>query len=381
YPEKRCIMDTSLYECKNLNKTNVRKYSNYLRRKVLKKQERFIFAPFFEYNSVNSYIFFNDIPAKTTKKWIGIFETMIPRIPETMNFHRTDEYEDCFSLSSRENIKKLLDRMVFDNCISLNALSNNAKVIQSALLDLFPEYKDPLFDKIKVLHPPQKIFFTKEMVSTKWIGETIRFIFVGKDFYRKGGAEVVLAFNELVKTNKIPSNSIELTIIGKLDNRFNYAHGNYQDDMSFYHDVESIIKSSTYITYHDELSHIDVMHYISRSHVGLLPTWADTYGYSVLEFQSHGVPVITTDVRALSEINYSNYIIQVKKNRFSEIVVNSKKDKEMIRRDIIQGIKSYILYIMGDKIVDYSMLEDIHMGLVSNHDPEKYFNQLYSLIK
>ncbi|MET0247260.1 MAG: glycosyltransferase [Sphingomonas sp.] len=39
------------------------------------------------------------------------------------------------------------------------------------------------------------------------------------------------------------------------------------------------------------------------SHVGLLPTWADTYGYSVLEAQAAGCPVITTDIRALPEIN------------------------------------------------------------------------------
>ena len=42
---------------------------------------------------------------------------------------------------------------------------------------------------------------------------------------------------------------------------------------------------------------------LSGSHIGLLPSFAETYGYVVLEMQAAGVPVVTTDIRAFSEVN------------------------------------------------------------------------------
>ncbi|MFH4294310.1 glycosyltransferase, partial [Acinetobacter baumannii] len=68
-----------------------------------------------------------------------------------------------------------------------------------------------------------------------------------------------------------------------------------------------------------------VIEMIREHHIGLFPTWADTFGYSVLEFQACGCPVISTDVRALSEINNNDigWLINVDKNKYGEIVVDS----------------------------------------------------------
>ena len=41
---------------------------------------------------------------------------------------------------------------------------------------------------------------------------------------------------------------------------------------------------------------------IRRSHLGVLPTLADTYGYSLLEFMAGGLPVIGSAVQAGPEI-------------------------------------------------------------------------------
>ena len=57
------------------------------------------------------------------------------------------------------------------------------------------------------------------------------------------------------------------------------------------------------IFYHKILFNSEVMNILKNTHVGLLPTYADTYGYSVLEAQSFGCPVITTNIRAMPEIN------------------------------------------------------------------------------
>ena len=60
--------------------------------------------------------------------------------------------------------------------------------------------------------------------------------------------------------------------------------------------MKKIIKGSDWITHYETLPNDYVLELMREQHVGLLPTWSDTYGYSVLEFQGIGVPVITTNV-------------------------------------------------------------------------------------
>lgn len=78
---------------------------------------------------------------------------------------------------------------------------------------------------------------------------------------------------------------------------------------------------------------------MKNSHVGLLQTWSDTYGYSVLEFQACACSVITTDLRALPEINNNEvgWLIELPKNIFKELVLEDEEHKNKICK-IIQKI-------------------------------------------
>jgi glycosyltransferase involved in cell wall biosynthesis len=88
---------------------------------------------------------------------------------------------------------------------------------------------------------------------------------------------------------------IELTIVSSL-NIDNYATKKEPSDVQR---VKNFIqKNSDWINYFPQLPNHEVLELMKKSHVGLLPTYADTYGYSVLEFQAAGCPVITTNVRA-----------------------------------------------------------------------------------
>ena len=70
--------------------------------------------------------------------------------------------------------------------------------------------------------------------------------------------------------------------------------------------VQKQPKLHKWISYVPKLTNNETLELMKKSHIGLLPTYADTYGYSVLEFQAAGCPVITTNVRALPEINNNN---------------------------------------------------------------------------
>ena len=144
---------------------------------------------------------------------------------------------------------------------------------------------------------------------------------VGKDFLEK----VVLRLNGL---DDLIVNNIELTIVSSL------SFDPYTRNESQYHynEVKKIIKGSDWITHYETLPNDYVLELMREQHVGLLPTWSDTYGYSVLEFQISVVPVITTNVNALKEINNNScgWVIDIPKNSFGEIHCILTKNKEKI---------------------------------------------------
>lgn len=67
--------------------------------------------------------------------------------------------------------------------------------------------------------------------------------------------------------------------------------------------LKIISRYQSNIKHYVRLPNQEVLKLLKNTHVGLLPTWADSFGYSVLEAQAAGCPVITTDVRAHPEIN------------------------------------------------------------------------------
>lgn len=96
---------------------------------------------------------------------------------------------------------------------------------------------------MRIVHPPQQLLVAA--VTDKPVdSDRVKLIFVGRDFYRKGGAEIVLAVSELVESGIISADDIDVTLIGDLGKRDNYVHGEFKDDMQFYERIESIVKRS-----------------------------------------------------------------------------------------------------------------------------------------
>lgn len=124
-----------------------------------------------------------------------------------------------------------------------------------------------------------------------------------------------------------------------------------------------------------------VLEFIACSHIGLLSTWGDTYDYSVLEMQASGCPVISTNVRALSEINppRAGWIIEVPINKYHEIVITSEADKYHVRREMVEGLKRIILYAMNNKQSIYSKALASINRIKAEHNPDIYFKKIQSI--
>lgn len=86
------------------------------------------------------------------------------------------------------------------NCKALYAFCQNAYDIQKHTLEkylLHSEVKQ-LMEKTKVLHPPQEILITEEILEMRSM-DPLCFIFIGIEFFRKGGREVIQILAELKK--------------------------------------------------------------------------------------------------------------------------------------------------------------------------------------
>lgn len=343
YPEKRCIITSNEHDYIFQKHSDI---TRYLRKVPIlnRKIKEFTFIPVYN-PKVDLYHSFNDI-CITNKRWLVTFETMLPRFNIIDGYHR----QEISAYPAYEVVNSYLKRIAASNCLSAIAISQSTFRIQKELLNSYPEVKRSILNKTQIIYPPQNKLITEESLYEKTY-DKLKLIFVGNDFYRKGGSELVLAIDELINEQKIVEDDVEVVLVGNLNKPYNYVLGNYQDKEVYVNSIQDIINKRRNIKILPKVKNELLLEIIKDSHIGFLPTWADTFGYSVLEFQASGCPVISTNVRALPEINNSQvgWMINVDTNTLGEIVIDSYEKKQTIRRVIIDGLKSAILECLDNK--------------------------------
>lgn len=294
-------------------------------------------------------------------QWVTTFETLLPRYDEILQHQ--------YSQKKTKRVVKGLKQITYPQNLGVIALSQNAKLIQQTImknLDVDPEIQQKVMKKIDVVHPPQKLLVdvnSDQLIDT----EKIELLFVGRDFIRKGGLDTVIALQRLRKKYK----KFHLTIVSKLDT------GTYGlDDIDLYHfeKIKDFLFNTEWITIHPELANDKVLELMKNSDVGLLPTRADTYGYSILEMQAAGTPVITTDVRAIPEINTNEtgWIIEVPKNNIGEAKYQTKKDMKQLR----ETIQNKLIIILEDILLNVDTIRPRRLAslkrILKDHNPQNY---------
>ena len=132
-----------------------------------------------------SYIHTFNMICQTDMDWCISFETLLPRLPR---------------MSDRRYRDMLIECMKRPNCKALFALCQNAYQIQERSLKGFLSEKDVslLMKKTKVLHAPQEILISSEGIERKTEDlSQIDFIFIGRDFFFKGGKQIVDVLSEM----------------------------------------------------------------------------------------------------------------------------------------------------------------------------------------
>ena len=227
--------------------------------------------------------------------------------------------------------------MAAPSCKKLIAISQWAQRFQESLLAKHPEIADIIRPKMCVITPGQQLLineYDEKVLHT----EIISFAFVGGDFFRKGGMEVLEVFAQLV-ARQFP---VHLTIVSEL------AYGDYAShatEKDYQHALTLIARMGKCATHIHYLNNDLVLQLLTRTHVSLLPTYDDTYGFSVLEAQAAGCPVITTDGCALPEFNddLTGWVIAVPKDEHNIQRHRTREERDhlsaRIREDLLRIVQ------------------------------------------
>jgi len=326
----------------------------------------------FELNKVDILHFSNGISFGRTP-WVSHFETLLPRFSGLMQRYN-GKIKNPIKLTPL--IQRGFAALQSPSCKRIIAWSQSAANIQSDLLTELPfEERETILKKMVVLHPPQELLVESPLQKQYSSFDPIRFILVGSGFFRKGGLETLKAFEKLVKNEGAP---IKLVIVSSL--RLEpYAARETEVEKDWA--VRFIEENSDWIEYYSSLPNDKTIELIKKCDIGLLPTYADSYGFSVLEAQACGLPVISTDVRALPEINNTDigWIIRVPKNDLGEALYFTAEDRERLSQQIQAGLEAIIHNIVADPSVIFEKAVKSIERIREMHDPTVYAQKLRAI--
>ena len=380
YPEVRniigCVEGASYHLCRDYYSL-LRKLGPMLG--VDSASDRFFDRQFqfrdFGFNRVDCLHLFNGVNYSSTP-WVTTYETLIPRFRHVLANHTSDTDK----VRSSGATTKALSLLASDRCKGLIALSDSARQIQGRFLGHFAEFKDRIESKTVVLHPPQTPLVDpgEELKFPHEKNGEVTFMLVGHHFFRKGGGEIIEALAEIRKRGNA---NLRLVIVSRLQPDA-YASSTDAEDVTRIRAV--IAENSEWIEHHEALSPQEVLKKMRTCDVGLLPSYAETYGYSVLEFQACGRPVITTNVRAFPEINGDDrgWLIPVNKQEVGgEAYFRSEQDRAALSAAIKTGLINAVEGILENPQQIREKGAQALAHILSHHNHKQFGQSLEALYR
>ncbi len=307
----------------------------------------------FGLNKAAFFHFFNVI--HTSKKpYITTYETTLPR------WHDTEK-----------DFKKGLTLLAQPNCKQIIALSESAFQLQKNCIEKYaPHLLQTIMQKNCVMLPPQKALINK--YEEKQLDPNfITFTIVGADFFRKGGQAILNVFEKLL-TQKLP---IKLNIVSSLN------YGDYVSQTNVSDKEKALLIINNFhqsISYFKTLNNQQIAALLKQTHVALLPSLAETFGYFILEAQAAACPVITTDIRAMPEINNNEigWIIPIKKENSYDADISNY---QQLIANISIVLESIVLEIINNPSVIKTKGEKALQQIIDKHSVQEHREKLLAM--
>jgi len=206
--------------------------------------------------------------------WGVSFESGLPRVPGGRGY------------------SFLQGRLTATACRFVVGISSFAR---DSFLDGLPrEVRQEIEPKTTVVYPHQRANASTAIVPPSE-NEPLKVIFVGGDFFRKGG-EAVLRFVERYGSQY----DMQALLIGNVGSRDWASPWSY--DESYVASIRRRLEQEARVSWMSSMPNAQVLDAMKRSHVLLFPTLSDTFGYVALEAMSCGLPVVATTVQAMPEV-------------------------------------------------------------------------------
>ena len=160
---------------------------------------------FYDYKAVvptgcDVFHFFNTINHSNTPNWVISVESCVPWPLEVTRIVESAD-PDFSSIRDNPYVLEAMKRLASDNCLALLPLSHCSYNIQTSLIAQFPQYEKRISAKLIALLPPQelKINSLDEKGLSYDNTETFTFVYVGRNYFRKGGRDTVEVLAKLHK--------------------------------------------------------------------------------------------------------------------------------------------------------------------------------------
>ncbi len=334
-----------------------------------KLDDEFVFDDW-NLNRVDLFHFFNHVSFARTP-WVSTFETFLPRVPAAF-----DAWAARASQSNApQELIRCLDALAAESCKQVVAISEAAARIQREFLGLFPDYRERIVPKISVLHPPQAVRSHDHALHDPQT--PVRFAMIGHHFFRKGGRQVLETMERWVERHP---GTLSLTLVSRreIDSFANAADRLFAENFPAF-----LERNRHWIDYHRSLPAAEVESLMRATDVGLLPSLSETYGYTVLEFQSLGVPVVTTNIRAFPEINSNDcgWVVPLQLNDVGDAKATTREDSDENREVLRLGLHEVLQHILGapHSIAEKGVRARERVRL--SHDPSAYGASLSTIYR
>lgn len=281
--------------------------------------------------------------------WVSTFETSLPRWQGSPGWVMRLGYE----------------RIADARCLGIIAISNcTAGIFRHRIGSEVPDLAPVLANKLEVIHPPQPVIEGRHHRTDPRRGPLL-LAMVGRLFFTKGGRSVLAALKRLYLAGR---RDWRLHIVSKLEVGDEESGSTEIDRERARRDIAFM---EPLITLTPSMTQVEVLELFQRSHVALLPSLADTYGYVVLEAQSTGCPVITTNIRALPEINDAScgWTIDIPKDPLGFGLWRSAEERTSLEEGLTDRLAATIEEILDSRATIEPRSDAATSRIRRAHDP------------
>lgn len=379
YPDKRMILD-KIPECEYVQIENrgeiIGRGLRYLGRYIKPLEQKEFYAQGVHFTLDTSYHpeldiihTFNRVCLGDKNRWVATFEKTFP------------EYFSDETHLPMKMMERYLPLLLSEKCIALLPMSKWAHQYELWLLNQVAKADElrAIEEKIETLYPPQELLSSSEEIYHKYeTAGKIKFFYVGSQLKRKGGVELIRVLDRLHREYK----EFTAVVVGDIENEY----CNFRLDEEEKEKIIRIISEADWLEYHRRMTNEEILRCANEAHVGILPTMGDTFGFSVLEMQACGCPVITTDRQTMPEINNAEcgWLLDTReaKNTHGDDFAHYTKNEVAVLSEIIQ---IQLEHVLRDILDHPELIQDkaIHAfdRVSREHDPQQYASKLLSIYR